>query len=111
MRRPAGAKKTDYFGKDANAFGHDAVLSGVNNSTVHSTMGGYGSADREYAASDRYGQKFQVGINKDGKIVHLYANGTRVVLNKHPETNHPLYKAAMARVRAAANGTGGAKAP
>lgn len=49
------------------------------NTAVVKPVGGRG---RSFGASARYGQKFKTGKSKDGKIVHMYANGKRVVVNK-----------------------------
>lgn len=87
------AKRADYFGNPSPQAAHAPGVPGQA-STVPS------SRFNEISTGARYGKRFQVGIDHAGKVVHLYANGTRVVLNKHPSTDHPLYKAAMRRVRA-----------
>jgi hypothetical protein len=38
------------------------------------------------AGNPRAGQKFRAGVTKDGRVVHMYQNGARIVLDKKADT-------------------------
>jgi hypothetical protein len=64
-----------------NAFG-DRILTGYQRNTQTRQTGGRGPLALTTGGNSRAGMMFRTGTTDDGRTVHLYQNGERVVLPK-----------------------------
>lgn len=95
---PSGSGFTRFIRKRAdrnnlpgrqNAFG-DRILTGYQKNSQPLVKGGPGLASTRLT-NPRAGQMFRTGSTDDGRTVHLYKSGERVVLPKKKKSNISLY--------------------